>query len=150
MSVFRFFITALFFFLTLVLGTSIANAQITPVTNQTAVHAGLKIRNESNEKWRITEAEKIYLSACAAVQREFGVHHELRPEVTLVLGAEDNVLAFGHREIRLKRWNSYLFAQGVVTLAFEELLPKNEQLSVAKRAVTWADSTVDVKEETKP
>jgi hypothetical protein len=34
-------------------------------------------------------------------------------------------------------------------LAFEDLLPKKELLSVAKRAVTWADSTVDAREETK-
>jgi len=38
-----------------------------------------------------------------------------------------------------------LFAQGVVMFAFEELLPAGERMAVAKRAVTWADSTVDAK-----
>jgi len=45
----------------------------------------------------------------------------------------------------LTKWDPYLFAQGVVIFAFEDLLPDGERMAVAKRAVTWADSTVDAK-----
>jgi hypothetical protein len=48
------------------------------------------------------------------------------------------------REIRLTQWNPYAFAQGVVWLAFEDLMPSHQTLTIAKRAVTWADSTVEI------
>jgi hypothetical protein len=38
-----------------------------------------------------------------------------------------------------------LFAQDVVIFVFEDLLTDGERMAVAKRAVTWADSTVDAK-----
>jgi hypothetical protein len=65
--------------------------------------------------------------------------------VTLVIGADENRAYLGTREIRLTKWDPYLFAQGVVIFAFEDLLPDGERMAVAKRAVTWADSTVDAK-----
>jgi hypothetical protein len=40
----------------------------------------------------------------------------------------------------------YLFAQGVVMLAFEDLMPLQQGMTMAKRAVTWADATVDVEQ----
>jgi hypothetical protein len=135
--------------LTIALGKGTGIAQTTAGNTQTKVEIGLTIRDTSNKKWQNAEAVRVYLSSCAVVQREFGISHELRPAVTLVLGADKDVLAFDRREIRLKKWDPYLFAQGVVVLAFEELLPKKELLSVAKRAVTWADSTVDAREEAK-
>ena len=105
---------------------------------------GLTIRNDGNQKVSGAEAGKVYLSACAAVQREFGSSRELRPQITLVLGAKKEGVDFDHREIRLAKWDQFLFAEGVVWLAFEELMPKKQLLVVAKRAVTWADSTVDL------
>jgi hypothetical protein len=114
------------------------------LTLASAAQEGLTIRNEANQKWPSAEAGKVYLSACAAVQREFGINRELRPRITLVLGANKEGVDFDHREIRLAKWDQFLFAQGVVWLAFEELMPKNQMLTVAKRAVTWADSTVDL------
>ena len=149
MTVFKVSTLALATLLTIVLGKGVGTAQTTAGNAQTKVQAGLTIRDASNKKWQSAEAIRVYLSSCAVVQREFGISHELRPEVTLVLGAEKDVLAFDQREIRLTKWDPYLFAQGVVVLAFEELLPKKELLSVAKRAVTWADSTIDAREEAK-
>ena len=107
---------------------------------------GLTIRNDANQKWPSAEAEKLYLSACAVVQREFGATRELRPQVTLVLGANKNNvgLFFKSREIRLAKWDRYMFAQGVVWLAFEDLMPEEQLLLVSKRAVAWADATVAV------
>ena len=135
--------------LMIALGKGIGIAQTTVDITPTRVQTGLTIRDASNKKWRTAEAAKVYFSSCAVVQREFGIGHELRPAVTLVLGADKDVLEFNRREIRLTKWDPYLFAQGVVVLAFEDLLPKKEVLSVAKRAVTWADSTVDAREEAK-
>jgi hypothetical protein len=149
LTVFKVSTLALATLLTIVLGKGVGTAQTTAGNAQTKVQTGLTIRDASNKKWQSAEAIRVYLSSCAVVQREFGISHELRPEVTLVLGAEKDVLAFDQREIRLTKWDPYLFAQGVVVLAFEELLPKKELLSVAKRAVTWADSTIDAREEAK-
>jgi hypothetical protein len=47
-------------------------------------------------------------------------------------------------EIRLIKWDPYLFAQGVAVFAFEDLMPDEETMALAKRAVTWANSTIDV------
>jgi hypothetical protein len=149
LTVFKVSTLALATLLMIALGKGVGTAQTTAGNAQTKVQAGLTIRDASNKKWQSAEAIRVYLSSCAVVQREFGISHELRPEVTLVLGAEKDVLAFDQREIRLTKWDPYLFAQGVVVLAFEELLPKKELLSVAKRAVTWADSTIDAREEAK-
>ena len=65
--------------------------------------------------------------------------------MTLVVGAEQNGAYRDAKEIRLTKWDPYLFAQGVVFFAFEELLPEGERMAVAKRAITWADSTVESK-----
>ena len=49
---------------------------------------GLTIRQNANQEWPSAEAGKVYVSACTAVQRELGISRELRPQVTLVLGAK--------------------------------------------------------------
>jgi hypothetical protein len=94
---------------------------------------------------RPADAEKIYLSACSEVEHKFRISRPLRPQVTLVVGADRNEAYWDAKEIRLTKWDPYLFAQGIVIFAFEELLPQGERMAVAKRAVAWADSTVAVK-----
>ena len=103
----------------------------------------LTIRGHGKQK-PPADAQKIYLSACSAVQREFGTNRLPRPLVTLVIGGAANKADWDHREIHLTKWDPYLFPQGVVIFAFEELLPRDQRLQVAKRAVTWADSTVEI------
>jgi hypothetical protein len=105
---------------------------------------GLTIDDKHKERVSFPEAEKIYSSACSVVQREFDIKHPLHPQVRLVLGAGKNEIWFAGREIRLIRWDRYTFAQGVVWLAFEDLMPSQQRLTIAKRAVTWADSTVEL------
>jgi len=105
---------------------------------------GLSIDNRHKERLSISEAEKIYSSACSVVEREFDIKHSLHPQVRLVLGADKNEIWFAGREIRLIKWNPYAFAQGVVWLAFEDLMPSQQRLTIAKRAVTLADSTVEI------
>ena len=104
----------------------------------------MTIDNKHKERVFTPEAEKIYFSACSVVQREFGFRHALHPQVRLVLGADKNEVWFAGREIRLTKWDRYTFAQGVVWLAFEDLLPSQQRVTIAKRAVTWADSTVEI------
>lgn len=110
---------------------------------------GLSIRNTTNQRWPASEAQKIYLSACAVVQREFGRTLPITPRVNLVLGADKNEVWFTGREIRLTKWNRDAFAQGVVWLAFEDLMPSQQRLAIAAKAVNWADSTVEVEQRKK-
>jgi hypothetical protein len=106
----------------------------------------LSVRNRTNQRWPAAEAQKIYLSACAVVQREFSRSLPLAPKVTLVLGADKNEVWFLGGEVRLTKWNRDAFAQGVVWLAFEDLMSSQQRLSIAKRAVNWADSNVEVEQ----
>lgn len=96
------------------------------------------------QAWSPDELQKLYVSACSVVQREFGQTHMPKPRITVVLGADVDELAYQEREIRLKKWNGFQFAQGVVLLAFQELMSTDQQLSIARRAVGLADATVDV------
>jgi len=102
------------------------------------------VQVKGKQQWPAAEANRLYLSACAAVQREFGTHQPVRPQITLVLGAENNEARLETREIWLTKWNSYLFTEGVVIFAFEDLLPPRQRMIVARRAVNWADASVDV------
>ena len=99
------------------------------------------VTNRSNQ----VEAEQIYSSACLAVEREFRIADSIRPKITLIVGADENRAYTESNEIRLINWDRELFAQGVVVIAFHELLPERKRKSVAKRAVTWANSVVDAR-----
>jgi hypothetical protein len=63
-----------------------------------------------------------YRSACAVVQREFSANLSVAPSVMLVLGADKNEVEFGQQEIRLKKGDRNAFAQGVVKVAFGDLM----------------------------
>lgn len=68
----------------------------------------------------------------------------MRPRVTLVLGTSSTVVYYPTREIQLAKWDKYEFAQGVVLLAIENLLPLEERLSLTKLAVLQAESSISV------
>jgi hypothetical protein len=53
----------------------------------------------------------------------------------LVLGANKNRVDVDTGEIQLVRWDRGLFAEGVMLLAFEDLMPAHQRLTIAKRAV---------------
>jgi hypothetical protein len=107
---------------------------------------GLTVHSKGKQKWPAAEAQKIFLSACSVVQREFGGNRSVAPRVTLVLGADKNEVWFQGREIRLTKWDRYAFADGVIWLAFEDLMPSQQRLTVAKRIVNWVDATVDIEQ----
>ena len=106
----------------------------------------LTIQNRSKEKVQEAEIQKLYVSACAVVRQEFHDQHLDNPVVTLVIGADKDEMLSEEREIRLVRWNPYLFAQGVVMLAFQGLLPVQRKLNMTTRAVSEADATVAVQQ----
>ncbi len=106
---------------------------------------GLTVHSHGKQKWPAAEAQKIYSSACSVVQREFGGNRSVTPRVTLVLGADKNVVWLEEREIRLTKWDRYAFAQGVVMVAFQDLM-LDRSTAMAKRAVTWVDATVDTEQ----
>ena len=107
---------------------------------------GLSVRNRTSQRWPAAEAQRIYLCVCAVVEREFGRALPVAPKVTLVLGADRNEVWLNGREIRLTKWNRQAFAQGVVWLAFEDLMPSQQRQDIAARALNWADSTVGVEQ----
>ena len=107
---------------------------------------GLTIKSRSKEKVQETEVEKVYVAASAVVRQEFHDQHLDNPVVTLVIGADKDEMLPQEREIRLVRWNPYLFAQGVVMLAFQDLLPVQRKLNMTTRAVSQADATVAVQQ----
>jgi hypothetical protein len=115
-------------------------------TTAGAAQDSLTILAKAKPPQLVEEAREIYLAACAIVQQEFGRTHPLSPKVTLVLGAEKDGVLREKGEVRLRKWDRYLFAQGVVILAFGELMPSEERLTMAKRAVSWADTTISVQQ----
>ena len=90
------------------------------------------------------EADRLYLSACSAVQTEFRTAVSVRPNFTLVLGAEKNEVEFKTRQIRLTNWDPYLFTEGVVIFASEDLMDVKERMVMTRRAINLADATVNV------
>jgi len=105
---------------------------------------------------QMREAENLYKSACAVVLHDF--HNsvgELHPHFTVVIGADrDEVQGLmvqtdrvrGNAELRMKKWNPTVFAQGVVVLAFDELLTADVINQLGSRAVRYSAATVNVVE----
>jgi mitochondrial fission protein ELM1 len=111
-----------------------------------AQEAVVNVSSKAKQKWSPSEVDTVYLAACTAVQREFGDSIVLRPPVALVLGAETNAVDFDKKTILLKRWDHTLFAQGVVVLAFEDLLTPQRRMMITNRAVNLAQATVNIGE----
>jgi hypothetical protein len=105
---------------------------------------GLTIDSQRKQRVSTPEVEKIYFSACSVVREEFEVKRPILPRVKLVLGASKNGVLFDEREIWLTRWDRYLFAQGVVMLAFADLMTADRKIAMTKRAVNWAASTIEI------
>lgn len=104
----------------------------------------LAIVNPNHEKVPDQEAEKVYLRACEAVEKEFDRPVPIRPRLVLRLGAGDNVLRFQSREILLKKWDEHRFADAVVDLALYDMVPAQERVRLSSSAISRAGSTVSV------
>jgi hypothetical protein len=104
----------------------------------------LTIINPNHEKISPEEAEKVYLRACEAVEKEFNRSTPIRPRLLLRLGASDNMLRYPMREIQLKKWDEYRFADAVVDLALHDIVPLEERVRLGNTAVREAGATVNI------
>jgi hypothetical protein len=94
---------------------------------------------------QLREAEKLYQSACAVVQRDFHGNAELRPRFNVLLGTDQNEV-HGRTEIWLKQWSQTMFTEGVVVLAFDQVLTGDAIKQLGKHAAERATATVDLAE----
>jgi hypothetical protein len=104
----------------------------------------LTILNPKHEKMSPEEAEKVYLRACEAVEKEFNRLLPVRPRLVLRLGAGDNVLRYPTHEIQLKKWDEYRFADAVVDLALYDMVPAEERVRLSNSAIHAAGATVNI------
>jgi hypothetical protein len=104
------------------------------------------IDNPRNQTIPVSEAKTIYLAACRAVEQEFARTDPIRPRLKLLIGSETDRVYFPKREIQLKKWDKYKFAQGVVMLAADALLSQDKKISLTRLAVSEAESTVDIRD----
>jgi hypothetical protein len=102
---------------------------------------------------QMREAESLYKSACATVQQDFHNAGELHPRFIVIIGADHNEVyanlnhrsaVEGSAEIRMKKWNPTVFAQGVVFLAFDQILTTDLIAQLGTRALRYSNATVDV------
>jgi hypothetical protein len=115
-------------------------------STESSTHAPeyLTILNPNHEKISLEEAKKVYLRACEAVEKEFNRPAPIRPQLLLRLGSENNVLRYPMREIQLKKWDEYRFADAVVDLALHDLVTPEERVKLGNAAVRQAGATVNV------
>jgi hypothetical protein len=103
---------------------------------------------------QMREAESLYKSACEVVQREFHAGSgALHPRFKVIIGADtDEVYGVmsasknldGAVQIRMKKWNPMSFAQGVVVIAFDQMLRTDLISQLGSRAVRYSGATLDV------
>ena len=79
------------------------------------------------------EARTLYVAVCITAEHEFGAPRPLKPRVLLVLGGNQNVVDWERSRIRLRKWDPYLFAQGVIALAYRQLMPLHVSLRATGR-----------------
>jgi len=113
-----------------------------------------KDTNFSLNPAQMRDAESLYQRVCSIVEHDFrDGTGKLHPQFTVLVGAERNEVlgntvhgktGQNHDEIRLKKWDPVLFAQGVVVLAFDQLLTEDLIRHLTARAVHQTNATVDV------
>ena len=106
--------------------------------------SGLSVTVNGRQKYPAAEAEKIYNSSCAAVKQDFGDSKAMCTSVVLILGADQDGVDLDRGRVLLTKWDRGLFAEGVVMLTFQKLLPVDRTLTLAKRALNWADATIEI------
>jgi hypothetical protein len=104
------------------------------------------IYNPRNQTIPVSEATTIYLSACKVVEQEFSRTDPIRPRLRLFIGSDADRVYYPKREIQLTKWDKFKFAQGVVILATDSLLPNDKKYSLSKLALVEAEGVVDVRE----
>jgi hypothetical protein len=91
------------------------------------------VRNTKNQKWPEAEANRIYMSTARAIAAEFKLARTIYPHFTLILGADENSVDINARELRLKKWDTYFYAEGVLRLTFDQMMSPEAKLRLARR-----------------
>jgi hypothetical protein len=113
------------------------------LTHFAAAQRPFDVSNPKQLKWPQAEAERIYFSTGRDLAAEFKLTQLPRARFTLVLGADENSVDMSSRELRLKKWDRYLYAEGVLRLSFDQMLSAEAKLRLARRAVAESDATVN-------
>jgi hypothetical protein len=100
------------------------------------------VRNTKNQKWPEAEANRIYMSTARAMAAEFKLPQPIYPHFTLILGADENSVDINARELHLKKWDTYLYAEGVLRLSFDQVLSSEAKVRLARRAVAESEAIV--------
>ena len=111
--------------------------------NVCASQAMFKVSNPEQQQWPREEANRIYLSVAKSMAEEFKRPQLPAAVFTLVLGAREDAVDMNTRELLLKRWDKYRYAEGVVRLTFDQMLSSELKMRLARRAVAESDATVD-------
>lgn len=116
------------------------------MTNVCVSQSPFQVNNPKQQHWPQEEANRIYFLVARNLAAEFN-----RPQLpvaafTLVLGANENAVDMNTRELRLKKWDKYFYAEGVLRLTFDQLLSSESKMQLARRAVAESDATVDYHE----
>ncbi len=102
------------------------------------------IYNPGGEKISYSEAEKVYLAACEAIEREFNRSTPIRPRLTVHLHSNENNLHYPDRDLRLSRWDKTRFAEAVVELVLHDMISPEDRLRLTRLAVAQAGATVSM------
>jgi hypothetical protein len=102
------------------------------------------VRNPKNQKWPGAEANRIYMSTARVIAAELKLPQPIYAHFTLILGADENSVDIDARELRLKKWDTYFYAEGVLRLSFDQMMSSETKIWLARRAVAESKATVTV------
>jgi hypothetical protein len=125
---------------------------------QSSSDGSFSVRHAKHTKFslkpaQMRQAESLYQSACTVVRRDFNKGmEELHPRFTVVIGADRNevrgmfhgIQISGKAEIWMKKWNPMIFAQGVVVLAFDQILTPDVIAQLGSRVIHLSNAEVNV------
>ncbi len=92
----------------------------------------------------VEEIERVYLSECEAVEKEYNRATGIRPCSTLRFGAESNVLRFPMRAHQLKKGDGFKFTEAVVELALHDMVSSEDVDRLSGTAASAAGATVNI------
>ena len=104
-----------------------------------------QVSNPKNQQWPQSNAVRIYDREARILGVEFKLPQLPRAVFTLVLGAEANSVDLNTKELRLKKWDRYLYAQGALCLMFDQMMSSESKIQLARRAVAESEATIEVK-----
>jgi hypothetical protein len=94
------------------------------------------------QKWPEAEANSVYMSTARVIAAEFKLAQPIYPHFTLILGADENSVDIDARELRLKKWDTYFYPEGVLRLSFDQMMSSEGKMRLARRAVAESEATV--------